>query len=353
LDWGAALKEWLNLLYVICGLLASFLLYLLYFAQEAKLEKAFRKLAEAASGWFPYCSFHPPSFILVSIYESKFSPLRHMLRRCLLRVTHWRSLRRTSADIQKIIVTETISESEQQVKIAQECVRSLQGVELLDPDFLFSLRQYLAYKHAKDYENILGEARETLRTNFESCSLHDKMLTLDDHQSFLNITAYPLPHSETRPKGEATILADIILPLVRERAKELEKAGAQPTDLDKETEKIMTIIDDLIHLRMGVVFIGEKSEGAYREAISAKLKLVGRVMLSARGSHVYKMILIVDSMEKLISKRDTIAGEWTFYETKKTVPVLWIIVEGKLESKSQQKLVELESAGRRLDSVEA
>jgi len=335
LDLVATLKEWLGTLYVIVTIILVLLLYLLYFAREAKLEKTFKKLAQTAAGWFPYCSFHPPDFFLVSIYESRFSPLRHMLRQFLLRVTHWRSLRGTSTDIRKILVTETISESEQQVKIAQECVASLQGVDLLDLDFLFSLRQYLAYKHAKDHESILREAKEKLRANFESCSLHDKMLVLDDHQSFLNICAYPLPPSETRPKGEATILADLILPLIRERARELEKAGAQPADLDKEKEKIMTIIDDLTHLRMGVVFIGEKSEGTYREAISAKLKSVGRVMLSARGSYVYKMILIADSMGRLFSKRDTIAGEWTFYDSKKTVPVLWIIVEGKLESKSQ------------------
>lgn len=336
MDLIALLRQWLDIIVssiLIVAATSSLVLYSLYFAREAKLEKIFKRLAQTAQGWFPYCTFHPPEFFLVSICESKFSILRLMVRELVLRITHWKSLRGVSIGAQKVLVTERFSEAEQQVAVALECVARLQGVELLDLDFLVSLRQYLAYKHAKDHEDIMKETKEKLRANFESCSFRDKMVMLDDPLFSRDVIAYPLPPSETRPRGETTILADIILPLIRERAKELDRAGAKPPELEKEKDKIMTIINDLIHRRMGVVFVGEKSDIAYKEVISTKLKSVGRVMVSARGSYIYKLILIIDSMEKQIFERDTIAGEWIFYDTKRPVPVLWIIVEGKPKSR--------------------
>jgi len=330
-----AFKQWLEIIVSFVAIVAgisSLLLYSLYFAREAKLEKIFRRLAQMAQEWFPYCTFHPPEFFLVSICESRLSVLRLMVRELVLRITHWKSLRGKPIGVQKILVTERFSEPDQQAAVALDCVTRLQGVELLDLDFLVSLRQYLAYKHTKDHEGILSETKEKLRANFESCSSREKVLMLDDPVFSRDIIAYPLPPSETRSRGETTILADIVLPLIRERAKELSRAGAKPPELDKEKDKIMTIIDDLIHHRMGVVFVGEKSDIGYTEAILTKLKSVGRVMVSARGSYIYKLILIVDSIEKQISERDTIAGEWTFYDSRRSVPVLWIFVEGKRKS---------------------
>lgn len=278
----------------LISFLLGFLIAIIKMGKSDDLEKYYKETVQAINkpGYLPKSIGEIPTEIIVDTRE-KLSPLRVFLKKKIAQ------LRGKQAG-PVVLVFGNYSEEEQKAFIIEKAFASSLTSQLLDLDFLESLIRYFAYKHAYESNEIEPEVRMVLRKNFEKSKYRNCVINLDSLEFSTSLILNPPPH-------EQSLLTNLVLPMVREKEKELLQVTVDLSTMEKWKTFFMTLIHKLDSKKSAVILIGIRLLEEYLEMLNEGLHEFSCLILSARGGYI-------DLMDELIRNRFELESSWSSEE---------------------------------------
>ena len=318
----------IELLVALCTLISfiiGFLTAVIKLGHSATLEKYYKKtIVEIIEkpGYLPKSIAEIPTEIIVDT-KDKLSPLRIFLKKKIAQ------LRRKKVP-PVILIFSDFSEEEQKAFIIEKALASSLTSDLLDLDFLESLILYLAYKYAYESNEIEKEVVTVIRRDFEKSKYRNHVVTLDSLDFSTSTILNP-------PPEEQPLLRNIILPMIREKEKELRRTGVNLSIIEKWKSFFMTLIHEIYSKNCAVILIGVRPPEQYLDMLNEALQGFDNILICARGTYIRLMDQIIQAQydlesskpinERIINNynRVNITGWWEF-PGEKRVRCKWVIL---------------------------
>lgn len=312
----------------LISFLLGFLIAIIKMGKSDDLEKYYKETVQVInrSGHLPKPIGEIPTEIIVDTRE-RLSPLRIFLKK---KIAQLRGKRVPGVTL----VFGEYSEEEQKAFIIEKAFASSLTSQLLDVDFLESLIVYFAYKYAYQSDEIELGVRMVLRKGFEKSKYRDCVASLDSLEFSTSLILNPPPH-------EQPLLANLVLPMVREKEKELLQMKVDLSTMEKWKSFFMTLIHNLKSKKIAVILIGIRMLEEYLEILNEGLQEFDCLILSARGVYIKLMNHLIKNRcdlesswspeEQVITEceRINIIGSWEFPEEKK-VRCRWVIFQKRI-----------------------
>lgn len=328
----------LGFIIVLLGFIVGFLAWMLKWSKEAKYEKFFLETENIIQEWIPEGSYKKSESILITLTSSKYGSIRRAIRLFTKKVL---GLFKKIPTI--IFVSDDDSEIDQQIFLIRQAVGRFAGKELLTFDLLSSIIAYYMYKFClNNQKKIISDVYERITKEYENSKYHEHIQNLDDVDFSMDIlkTAF----LKERKIGDFTLMKYVVLPMIRERQKELVNVSDRPKIVDKEKKLLSKIIIKLAEKKYIVAFVGIASTGCYYNIVNKYIKssdILG-VILEARGIYLSKLRNISLLCCNNIELKDIleISGIWNSTELDpQRKETIWIILEKKsIVSPEQSKL---------------
>lgn len=315
-------------LIVVVSTLIAFIIglfsVLIFWGHDAELESYYKETVVkgiSKPGYLPKSIVEIPEEIIVDSHRSH-SPIRTYLKKQIAKL-----LGKEVPPV--ILVFENYSEEEQKAFLIEKAFSSSVESTLLDLAFLETLVHYLAYKYASENSDIDQRVERVLRRYFEGSKYRDCILKLDSFDYSATIVLNP-------PPIKKPLLTNVVLPMVREKEKNLIALTARLPEIEEWKSVFMEIIDDLCSKKCGVLFVGIKTKVEYTEMLIEVIEDCSSLIVSARGSHIQDMTQVIGSCcllemskpveEQIITacERRDIQGTWEFPE-EETMNCRWVI----------------------------
>lgn len=297
---------------------------LIFWGHDAELERYYKETVMkgvSRPGHLPKSIVEIPKEIIVDSRRS-YSPIRSYLKKQIAKLL--------GNEVPPVIlVFEKYSEEEQKAFLIEKAFSSSVESRLLDLDFLESLVHYLAYKYASENSDIDERVERVLRRDFERSKYRDCVLQLDSLEYSVAVVLNP-------PPIEKPLLTNVVLPMVREKEKNLIALKAKLPEIEEWKSIFMEIINSLCSKECGVLFVGVRTKAEYMEMLIEGINKFSFIVISARGTHIQDMTHVIGGcclleMSKPVEEqiltaceRRDVQGTWEFPE-EEIMSCRWVI----------------------------
>lgn len=310
----------LGIIIAICTLasfILGFLVYLLLWGRDTKLEKYFYKAKDELINlkYLPELEEVKRTIIIVDS-GAGISPVRTFLKKI------WATI--TGKHIGSVIfVFNKHTEEEQKAYLIQQAIGvNFRSIELLDADFIETMINYYSYKFATQ-QKIEQNVSYILRRDFENTKFRDWLPFLDDVKFSGSVVINP-------PPLEKPVMFNLLLPMVQEKSAELITNRAPILEKEQSKKTFMQLAESLYRRECGILFVGDLTTEDYFKMMVENKDRFSCFVVAARGSLIDKL----ENLRNKISERCksqmnkqfeliTVRGKWEFEDGK--VDCRWII----------------------------
>ena len=330
-----------NVVLVIVAFVIGFFAWMLNWSKEAKLEKFIHKIGKDIQRWVPHGSYEKPRYVLVSLTSSKYASIRRFIRSIPKRIKGFF----TKIPI-IVFVSDKESEIDEQVFLIKQAASRISGKELFEYDLLYSIQAYYAYKFAlENKDELLQGTYEKIASEYENCKYKEHIVNLDN-LDFSKDSLKTYYFKEDR-LGNFSLMKYVVLPMIRERAKELKNFEDRASRIEKEKILFLDIITKLGKQKYVVVFVGILPIEDYLNLVinSIKTGQIMGVILEARGLYLSKLRSIALACCDSLEMKETIeiSGIWESQELEpKKRETIWIVLEKKPTASLKQPKLQTE-----------
>jgi len=256
---------------------------------NSKLERGCSRFYEDLSSSGEYCiqrSRKKPLIIVET--KGKYENIRTFIKKLIIRVKGGES-----PQIIYVFRQDTLEEKEAYL-IRELISNEWNQIKVLDFTFLDTMINYFAYKFVHKKKSISDAVKHILRTKYETCALRECIAKLDDcdyeDEVVINL-----------PPKKKPILHDIILPLVIDQNKKIDKMSFQKIETIKS--ELMKIIMTIYQKKCGILFIGELSIRDYSNLLRSNYYKYEYFLLSARGSKASVLDNVIDKHKTVMPRK--------------------------------------------------
>ncbi|HEC93139.1 MAG TPA: hypothetical protein ENI51_09140 [Candidatus Atribacteria bacterium] len=316
-----------HVLLVIATFIIGFFAWMLNWSKEAKLEKFVLKIGDEVQKWMPQESYEKPEHVLVTLTSSKYASIRRFIRSIP------KKIRGFFTKIPIIVfVSDKESEIDEQVFLIKQTVGRIAGKELLEYDLLFSIQAYYAHKFVlENKDKLIPGTYDRITEEYDKCKYRKHIANLDNFDFSRNVLK--TYYSREKGLGDFSLMKYVVLPMIRERSKELKNFDDKAARIEKEKALFLDIITKLAEKKYIVVFIGILPTAEYLDTIKKTIrpeKIEGAI-LEARGIYLSKLrdiaLTCCDSLK--LTEIIEVSGMWLSRELKPEREVIWIILKKK------------------------